>query len=363
MRASDLRYQNLPEEPFVTALKQQTKAYFTSHAEHRLADGWVFFKSFGLLGIAGIAYMALLMSQNVVQVGLAYGVLMLAAMFLAVNVLHDAAHRALVRSTFWNRLINRVVSLPLGIDPDYWTVRHVQYHHAHPNVEGFDLDIEPNPFLRQTPFQRYAPRFRYQYIYWPLIAALSMPYINWVFDWSDRLGKTALKNEPVLQGIQGWVVFVVSKLAHLILFVWLPMHLLSVHGVSAWVVFSAYCLSQMVASFFVVALILGTHWAQVEFFQPNPSGVMPHSWRMHTLRTAVDWIPSWQWLGYWMGGLNLHVTHHLFPHVNHRHYPALARIVAMVARDYDLPYRQIDYPTLLRLQKQFLQEMGQAPNE
>lgn len=114
----------------------------------------------------------------------------------------------------------------------------------------------------------------------------------------------------------------------------------------------------MVASFFVVALILGTHWAQVEFFQPNPSGVMPHSWRMHTLRTAVDWIPSWQWLGYWMGGLNLHVTHHLFPHVNHRHYPALARIVAMVARDYDLPYRQIDYPTLLRLQNSFCKRWG-----
>ena len=363
MRASDLRYTNMPEEPFVTELKQKSQAYFAVHSDYRHADKWLLLKGLGVVVCAVLAYMALLFSQDVLQLWLAYGVLMLATMLLAVNVLHDAAHRTLVRSIFWNRLINRVVSLPLGIDPDYWTVRHVRYHHTYPNVEGLDLDIEPNPFLRQTPFQRYAPHFRYQYLYWPLIAALSMLYINWIFDWSDRLGKTALKNENVLRGFAGWALFVSSKLAHLILIVWIPIQLLSAHGVSVWMVVGAYVASQMMASFFVVALILGTHWAQVEFFQPNPSGVMPHSWRMHTLRTAVDWMPKWHWLGYWTGGLNLHVTHHLFPRVSHRHYPALAHILAKIAHDFDVPYRQIDYSTLLHLQKQFLQEMGQVPNE
>ncbi|MBE1043055.1 fatty acid desaturase, partial [Escherichia coli] len=47
-------------------------------------------------------------------------------------------------------------------------------------------------------------------------------------------------------------------------------------------------------------------------------------------------------LGYWLGGANLHLTHHLFPHWSHRHYPALSRIIGEVAPRFGIDYRLLE---------------------
>ena len=50
------------------------------------------------------------------------------------------------------------------------------------------------------------------------------------------------------------------------------------HGIGWGWVLLAYALSQMCASLLVVFLLLGTHWAQAEFY-PAPTGdSMPHGW-------------------------------------------------------------------------------------
>ena len=61
------------------------------------------------------------------------------------------------------------------------------------------------------------------------------------------------------------------------------------------------------------------------------------------------------------GGLNYHLTHHLFPGWNHRHYPALAAILAELAPRYAMDYRCIGYRELLQQQQRFLRSMGQQP--
>ena len=313
------------------------------------------------LFISGSLFYGLTLSAGSVNTfTLCYVLFMFCSMLLAMNLLHDAAHGAAFRKPALNRWVNRIIALPLGIDPDYWTVRHVHYHHVHPNVDGADLDIEANAFLRQTPFHPYHSHFRFQHLYWPLIAGLSLPYINWVYDWSDRLGKTPIAHEKVLMGWRGWLIFLCAKSLHIGLTLILPIMLLS--NISAWMIFGVYVISQMVTSFFVVAMILGTHWADADFFLVPNNQKMPHSWVAHSFHTAVDWQPKPRWLGYWMGGLNLHLTHHLFPTTHHRHYPALARIVQQTAKQHGWHYRQINYPTLIRLQQQFLKRMGQAPS-
>ncbi|PHX52480.1 hypothetical protein AO354_25890 [Pseudomonas syringae pv. syringae] len=51
-------------------------------------------------------------------------------------------------------------------------------------------------------------------------------------------------------------------------------------------------------------------------------------------------------------------SHHLFPGWSHRHYPALANIIADLAPRHGLHYRCIDYRELLRQQRKFLRSMG-----
>jgi len=62
-----------------------------------------------------------------------------------------------------------------------------------------------------------------------------------------------------------------------------------------------------------------------------------------------------------MGGLNYHLTHHLFPTWSHRHYRSLASIVAQVAARHQLNYRNLGYSQLWTSQQAFLRAMGRKP--
>nr|WP_282914348.1 fatty acid desaturase [Escherichia coli] len=122
-----------------------------------------------------------------------------------------------------------------------------------------------------------------------------------------------------------------------------------------------YLLSQLLASLIFVTLIIGTHWAKGHTQLPPEEGKMPVGRLAHTFVTTFDWTPQPAWLGYWLGGINLHLTHHLFPHWHHRHYPALSRIIAQIASQQGLDYQLLTLADLLRLQQQFLRRMGEKP--
>ncbi|UNO25657.1 fatty acid desaturase [Pseudomonas amygdali] len=92
------------------------------------------------------------------------------------------------------------------------------------------------------------------------------------------------------------------------------------------------------------------------------ASLMPHGWYRHNFATTCDWQTKPRWLHHVVGGLNFHLTHHLFPGWSHRHYPALANIIAELAPQYGMSYRCIDYRELLRQQRKFLRGMGQEPH-
>lgn len=356
-----LRFRHAADLAFRRDLLREAALYLQSGAGARHGDGWMYAKVFGLALTMAAAYAAALHASTPGGFALAYIGAVCLAMALGMNALHDAAHGALFKSARANAVVRRLVALPVGIDAGYWTARHVHVHHTYANIDGYDLDTEPNPFLRQTPFQPWSPQYRWQHRYWPVVAALSLPYLCWYSDWADRLQATKLHqlNGPVHP--TGWGLFLLGKATHAALLLGLPMWALAGTPIGWGTVLGCYVVGQMLASSFLVALILGTHWAEVEFFQPPASGTLPHTWYEHSFHTACDWMPRPAWAAYWLGGLNAHLTHHLFPTYSHRHYPALARIVCRVAGQHRLPYRQLNYAQLWASQQQFLKTMGQRP--
>jgi linoleoyl-CoA desaturase len=356
-----LSYAEAGEADFHRVLNERAQTYLVACQDHRFANGRRLFKA-AFLAVACIASYLLALQQDAAPafVG-AYVAAIFFCMLLNIDVNHDASHNVFLRSRLANRVVGRLVTLLLGIDPDYWRVRHTDYHHLYPNIEHYDLDTEENGFFRQTPFQRWRPHMRQQHRYWPLMAAMSLPYIAWVFDWQDHLRRTALREKNLLPGLAGWLLFIASKLGHLTLALIIPLYAAQAHGLGWPVVILTYLAAQMAASLFVVFLLLGTHWAQASFYQAPADGVMAQGWYAHNFATACDWFPEPRWLQWIMGGLNLHLTHHLFPGWHHRHYEALAAIVAATAEEFGLPYRCLGYRQLLRAQQEFLQSMGRAP--
>ncbi|MEI7348715.1 fatty acid desaturase, partial [Pectobacterium parmentieri] len=314
------------EQAFHRALQRETSAYLRANHDHRFADRGQFIKA-GLLFLGCIVCYALsLMQQTAWAFFLSYFSFIMLSMVLNIIVNHDASHNTFFRNRTLNRVVGRIVTLPLGIDPDYWRLRHVDFHHLYPNVEHYDLDTEENGIFRQTPFQRHRSYMRYQHLYWPLVAAFSLPYIAWIFDWADRLGNTPVNAHSAQSGRGGWLIFIASKVGHLLLLLVIPIMVGAAHGISPGIVLLSYLLGQMLASLLVVFLLLGTHWAEAEFYAVADAEAMPQGWYQHNFATACDWLPTPRWLEHWTGGLHLHLTHHLFPGWHHRHYPALAAI-------------------------------------
>ncbi len=339
------------------ALDSAAGAWLAARNDHRGADAGMIGKLLLLVAVAATAYASALTPATAAGFGAAYFVYVAAAMLLAINVVHDASHNAFLRSARGNRWLNRLVSLPLGLDPECWRVRHVIFHHPRVNVQGHDLDIEENGVLRQTPHQRWRPFMRWQRWYWPLVAAMTFPAIIWSFDWLDRAGRTPVGARMATPGWRGWAGFLLAKAAHLTLGIGLPLYFCAGRIAPATILL-AYFLSLSAASLLFVLLILGTHWAKGRFFAAPPDGRFAHGRWEHQFLTTFDWQITPGWLGYWLGGMNLHLTHHLFPDWSHRHYPALADLIARLAPEHGIPYQRPDLSGFLREQQAFLGRMG-----
>ena len=170
---SKLRYASPRSSTLADDLRGAAHGYLQANGDHRFADLGLIVKGLFLAICAALFYVTMVTATSPVVFVVAYLAFPFFAMLLAMNVLHDGAHRALSPWAWLDGAMIRLTAIPLGIEPAYWTVRHVHYHHAHANIEHYDLDTAANCFLRQTPFQPWYPQFRYQHRYWPLIAALS----------------------------------------------------------------------------------------------------------------------------------------------------------------------------------------------
>lgn len=130
-------------------LMQAASDYLAAQHDHRFADIGMIAKLLALVLLcAGFYGLSLVQSAGWAYFTSYFGFIF-TGMIMTVNVVHDASQNAFFKQRWANRWLNCLVSIPLGLNPDCWRVRHVIFHHGHNNVEGYDLDIEPNGVLRQ----------------------------------------------------------------------------------------------------------------------------------------------------------------------------------------------------------------------
>ncbi|ELY4518819.1 acyl-CoA desaturase [Cronobacter muytjensii] len=344
------------------AFRTACQRYLAARRDHRFADRGMWLKlAFLTLGCA-LCYLLCLSRSGLSGYALCYFGFIFFAMMLVVNVLHDASHNAFCRTAAANAWLGRVISLPLGLDADSWQVRHVQFHHPYTNIQGYDPDIDENGVLCQTPFQRWKPVMRFQHLYWPLVAALTFPWYAWWMDWRDRLGNTAFTCHLPRQSAGGAGLFLLLKGAHFLLALGVPA--LCMAGQIPFItLLCVYLASQMLVSALFVSLLIGTHWAKGHFYPAPEKNAVSQSPYHHAFATTFDWGAKPRLLGYWLGGLNLHLTHHLFPDWSHRHFSALSAIIGDVAREHGLTYQILSVRDLLRLQRRHLKRMGVKPEK
>lgn len=355
-----IRFEHEADDGFYRAMKVRVDDYFRRTGRSRFADRMVLAKAVVFGGLIVGSYLGIVFhpfpAWTLLPLAFVFGV---ASLLMAINIGHDAAHRVLVRSRFWNDVVHAASFALLGVSAYLWRMRHTKSHHIFPNVNGCDIDIDENPFLRLSPNQPWRRRFRFQHAYAPFayifVALYTVVWQDFVYLFKRRLANMTDIAHPPHQ----YAVFAAGKLFYLAVVVAVPMAVLPLPW---WQTLLGYLAMKAVASLVFVFLLIGTHFSDATAFPDVAAdGTVGQSWAHHNLATACDWAPHSRVAHFFVGGVNAHASHHLFPAVSHAHYRAIARIVEDSAAEYGVRYNKLTLPGIIGSHFRFLRAMGRRP--
>jgi linoleoyl-CoA desaturase len=348
-----------PATPFHADVKAQVEAYFRKTGRSprggwRLAlkavliFAW-FAASYGLLLLGHPpGWLAALLA---VSLGLAWA-------GLGFDVMHDANHGSSAARPAWNRALAFSADL-IGASGALWRQKHNVLHHTYTNVVGVDADLDSGALLRLAPSQPRRRGHRWQHLYaWLLYAVFPL---RWFFfdDFRD-LTAGRMGGQP-FQRPRGWdlAALVLGKALFVSWAVVLPVVLHPTWWLLPLGLLTIGTLGVTLATVFQLAHAVG----EAAFIEP--SGVMlPTDWATHQVTTTVDFARGNALLGWYLGGLNFQVVHHLFPRVSHVHYRALAPIVEIACRAHGVPYRAWpSFGAALGANVRWLRQLGRPSTE
>lgn len=332
---------SLPKENFAQELRKQVQHYFQSKNISKFGGKKIIIKSVLILIFFGLNYYLWLFSNFEfwikVILSITLGIL---TSLIGFNIMHDGAHQSFNKRKWLNEVASYTLNF-LGANVFFWKTKHNIVHHTYTNIPEVDDDIEAGVFLHLNPSKKRYYLHRFQHLYFPLVYAFL--YLYWVFyaDYKKYFSKKVKLVAIADFNIRQKVVFWLSKLFHLGIFVVLPVMVL---GFEKWLIlFLIYTLTAgwVLSIVFQLAHIV----EETDFPLPNNENKMSDEWMKHQLKTTANFAMKSKLLSSLLGGLNYQIEHHLFPNISHIHYPAISKIVRDVCNQFNVPYYA--HPTML----------------
>jgi len=327
---------------FQQALRLRADAYFrdTGHRRRDVA-GW-YCKAASILALAASSYLLLVFAAATWWQGALLAIaLSLAVASIGFNIMHDGGHGAASRHRVINRLLAHTLDI-VGGSSYLWRWKHGVLHHNYPNLTGHDADVSLGMLARFTPHQ---PRYAHQrWQHWYVWILYSLLAIKWqVYDdfkvlLTGRIGPHRIprpRGADLLMLIGGKVAFFTLAFA-------IP---LMMHSVLIFVPF--YFLFATVLGIVLSTVFQLAHTVEEAAFPelPTDASSVSNSWAAHQVQTTVNFCRGNRIATFLLGGLNYQIEHHLFPEINHCHYPELSGIVKSTCGDFGIAYNE--HATLL----------------
>jgi linoleoyl-CoA desaturase len=357
--APRIRFRHSKGTGFYLTLRDRVDDYFLRSAESRFADWTIWTKAAAFFALAIGSYIAILTGRfglwPMLALANVYG---LASLLLAVNAGHDGAHAALSPRAWINNAVLYGSFTLIGADPYLWRMRHVRSHHVFPNVNGCDIDIDSNLFLRLSPNHPKRRYQRYQHLYAPFVFWIVDIHTVFIQDVHYLFKRQLANMNDIRHPASAYVNFVLCKLVYLSIVLFIPVLLLPIPW---WQVAIGSVLMSFVSSCAFVYLLIGTHFAEAtKFPESNADGVIDGDWATHAMVTSLDWNPDSRFACAIAGGANAHAAHHLFPNLSHRHYRALTPIIVRTAKEFRVPYNATTFSRMIASHFRFLKRVGRS---
>ncbi len=344
-------------DSFYTLLRQRINDYFTANGLQKQDDPGMYLKTAIQLGMWAGSYICMVSNQFHGWLLFGFQILFHFSMFLmSVGIAHDGSHGAYSKKPWLNKIMYRVFDL-IGINSHMWEYNHNLSHHYVPNIPIYDSAIDSFGLFRFHPRAKYHAFHRYQHIYIFFLYALSTLFKIFFLDFFSfarkRIGNMEVKKHR-LKDILYLVftkIFVITYL--LIIPIW-------VIDVPAWQIIGGFLAGNIIMGITLGICFQVTHLTdRTVFVEPDENGLINNTFPRHILATTADFATKNRIVTWISGGLNLHVTHHLFHKISQVHLPSLTKIVEQTAKEFGVPYKA--YPTVfsaLRSHLRLLKVLG-----
>lgn len=341
-------------------LRQAVDSYFTEHRLSPHANAAMVLKSCAVFALFAAPY-ALVMS-GVLQgfaallacVAMGFGI---AGIGFCIG--HDALHGSYSKHARRNQWLSMAFEV-IGANRSFWKLTHNQAHHTYTNVANADLDLTvADPMIRLSPFSERHGYHRWQHLYAWFLYALTT--INWVFlkDYQYLLSKRFRESLGSKLSKGEVLALFAGKALH---YTWSIVIPLLVLDLPLWQILIGFGVLHLTAGLMLSTVFQLAHVVEgVPVVAAAPDGEIEEEWFHHQLSTTANFAMNNRLLSWFVGGLNHQIEHHLFPRVCSIHYPALAPIVARVAKHHGAPYHHYDtLRSAIRAHYRSLKRLGTA---
>jgi len=319
-------------------------------------------KSLGLVVVFFLFYSCILLFGNSTPLLFLFYILCgITMIVLFINAFHDAAHGALFKKSRHNEWFMYVLEL-FGGNHWLWARRHINLHHAYPNIPDWDVDIKQSDIIRIFPNSPLFNYHKYQHIYMWFIYPLYS--LNWIYirDFKDFFGKKDNYVKKVVEKIPTIEIYKMfaAKIINLGYMLFVPIWFLS----QPWyIVLGGWFAMHMFGSALGVVALVSTHVDEDAHFPvTDEEGNLSATWAMHQMIVTKDFSTNSKLANFLYGGFTHHVAHHLFPGVGHTYYPYITPIIRRYAEEYDLPYTSYPFYHAVRSHFRMLKEKGIQEN-
>jgi linoleoyl-CoA desaturase len=337
-------------------LNQAFSRYFKEKGISRHANSMMWVKVFGgLLFWIGSYFVVILGGLEgwpLLFVAVFHG---LTHLFIPFNISHDASHHAISDKAWVNKLLIYTLET-IGVSSFFWNQGHNHEHHGYINVLGKDSNIDGYGMLRFSPDEKPKPAFRFQHWYALFVYALTT--INYVTlkDLKNARQYVREKGSVPVKEIAIMLFFKVFYYTYMIV---IPALVLDV---ALWQVLLVYLgIHLMIGSILSLVFLCGHLTEDAYFPQYDTHRSINETWTEHVIRTTGNYgleNPVLTWL---VGGINLHLVHHLYPRICHIHYDALSRIAQQVLEENGQTFRYSgSFWQAIGSHFRFLKTMGNA---
>lgn len=355
-----IRFVAKDKKNFFVELRKRVNQHFEDNQISKNYNGLMIFKSVLLISLYVVPFIVMLLVPMSNWIRLVLSVVMGTGIAgIGMSVMHDGNHGSYSTNKWVNSFFGTSLDL-LGACSFNWKIQHNVNHHTYTNIHNHDEDLEAGIIIRLCPDAPHKWFHQYQHIYGPVIYGLMT--LSWIIlkdfirfkkyketGQIQENGSTPNKLFAKIIGIK--VLYIASTIV-------LPLMVMT--NLAWWQFIIGFVTMHMTAGF-ILALIFQLAHLVDDLDQPMPNsiGTIENNWAIHQLATTANFAKGNPLITFYVGGLNYQVEHHLFPRICHVHYPAISKIVAETAAEFDVPYHDLGtFTEAFGKHVKFLKRMG-----